>query len=77
MQTTPDAMLLRDPTYYVLRQDAVQLEGVQGDEYVGKPVVILEARDADSNEIVATGVGDDEAKAYVDLREQLHLRVDV
>ncbi len=77
MQTTPDAVLLRDPTYYVLRQDAVQLEAVQGSEYVGKPVVILEARDADTNEIVATGVGDDEAKASVDLREQLRHTIDV
>jgi hypothetical protein len=77
MRTTPDAVLLRDPTCYLLRRDAVQLEGIQGDEYFGKPVVILEARDADSNEIIATGVGDDEAKAYADLREQLHRKIDV
>lgn len=74
---TPDAVLLQDPTYYVLRRDAVQLEDVHANESVGKPVVILEARDAHSNEIVATAVGDDEAAADRDLCEQLHRKTGV
>jgi hypothetical protein len=77
MHTTPDPAPLEDPTYYVLRNEAFQIEDIHANEYIGKPVVILEARDADSNGIVATGVGDDEANAYSDLCEQLHRKIDV
>jgi len=60
------------PTFFVLRRDAVQIDNLGSEQYLEKPVVVLETRDTDTNSLLATGIGDDAESAARDLADKMH-----